>query len=449
MANRPIIFVLDRDVVVLESIRHILIDDSGFDVHIFNNTEDLLSHDLLNEVDLLIIDVELKSDDDSILYNDICSIGIDVPALFISSVVDDGIFKGLKCNTVYDFMSKPFPSDKLFLNRVKLLLKVSSKMHEKDEKLLEETQKLALIVNHSSELINLADLDGKMVFLNDAGSKMLGIDQDEVESINIMDIILDHQQDLVIDELLPALMKNNTWEGDLKYRNLKTGVVTDVHVMAFTIRDVNTGKPLFLANVSLDITERKRIEKEKERINNLFEAVLEQIPFGIDIIEKNGKWRVVKSSNKSKEITGDSNLEGINEFTLDDCSFDVYDLNGIPIMPEKLPGIRSFLHDEYIDNEELVVVRKDGSEVYVSFKSVPVKDKEGNTVAGLQVSYDITEYKLMENKLKMQQTSLRDEIEKRLDSWKKDISSSGARTQYRIKELSGVVDKKIKESMGA
>ncbi|RLD64793.1 MAG: hypothetical protein DRI84_08180 [Bacteroidetes bacterium] len=446
MANRPIIFVLDNDPAVQEFTKRILIDDNGYDVHMFNTAEDLLSHELLDRVDLLIMDIAFKSGGDKVSYIDVCT---DVPTLFTSVSIDDTTFRNLKCDAVYDFIPKPFPSDALFSNRVKLLLKVSSKIHEKDKKILEETQKLAEIVRHSSELVNLATLDGQMIFLNEAGSKMLGITQEEVEHINIMDVILGHHQDLVMNDLLPALMENRTWEGDLKYRNLKTGVITDVHVMAFTIKDVNTGKPLFLANVSLDITERKLVEKEKERINNLFEAVLEQVPFGIDVVEKNGKWRIVKSSNKSKEITGDPNIEGVTELNFDNCTFDVYDLSGRLIDAEELPGIRSFLYDEYIDNEELVVVREDGSEVYVSFKSVPVKDKEGNTVAGLQVSYDITDYKLMENTLKMQQISLRDEIEKRLATWKEDMSSSGARTQYRIKELSGVVDKKIKKSIGA
>jgi PAS domain S-box-containing protein len=138
----------------------------------------------------------------------------------------------------------------------------------------EELQKLAAVVRYSSELINLTTLDGKMVFLNEAGAKMLGISSAEIEQTNIIQIIPDHLKEKVQNELLPALMNSGTWEGDLQYLNLKTGQLTDVHTMSFMIKDAVTGAPLFLANVSLDITAQKELEaalnkakEEAERAN--------------------------------------------------------------------------------------------------------------------------------------------------------------------------------------
>ncbi len=138
----------------------------------------------------------------------------------------------------------------------------------------EELQKLAAVVRYSSELVNLTTLDGKMVFLNEAGAKMLGISPTEIEQTNILQIIPDHLKEKVQNELLPALMNSGTWEGDLQYLNLKTGQLTDVHTMSFMIKDAVTGAPLFLANVSLDITEQKELEgalhkakEEAERAN--------------------------------------------------------------------------------------------------------------------------------------------------------------------------------------
>jgi two-component system, cell cycle sensor histidine kinase and response regulator CckA len=130
----------------------------------------------------------------------------------------------------------------------------------------EELQKLASLVRYSSEFVNLSNLDGKMIFLNEAGIAMLGIHPEEVEQVNILQVIPDHLQERVQGELLPALMAGGTWEGDLQYRNLKTGKLTDVHAVTFTITDAGTGAPLFLANVSLDITERKRAEDERKKL---------------------------------------------------------------------------------------------------------------------------------------------------------------------------------------
>ncbi|MDH4035131.1 MAG: PAS domain S-box protein, partial [candidate division Zixibacteria bacterium] len=122
----------------------------------------------------------------------------------------------------------------------------------------EEVQKLAEVVKHSSELVNLATPDGQMIFLNQAGGSMLGIEPEEVESTNIMEVIPDHLKEMVKNEVVAALLMGKTWEGELQYRNIKTNEITDVHAMTFVVKDPSTGALVYLANVSRDITERKQ-----------------------------------------------------------------------------------------------------------------------------------------------------------------------------------------------
>ena len=94
-------------------------------------------------------------------------------------------------------------------------------------------------------------------------------DPENVEHTNILEVIPDHLLEMVQTEILPALLAGDTWEGDLQFRNLKTGNITDVHAITFTITDPGTGAPLFLANVSLDITERKQAEEERKKLEAL------------------------------------------------------------------------------------------------------------------------------------------------------------------------------------
>ncbi len=130
----------------------------------------------------------------------------------------------------------------------------------------EEVQKLALAIEHSGELVNMAALDGQMIFLNPAGREMLGIDPDEVTNTNIMQVIPKHLYELVNDDLLPTLKNGQTWRGDLQYLNLKSGKLRDVHAVTYSVPDPRTGAPLFLANVSMDITEQKQAEKERRAL---------------------------------------------------------------------------------------------------------------------------------------------------------------------------------------
>ena len=133
-----------------------------------------------------------------------------------------------------------------------------------------DLQKLASVVEHSSELVNLANLDGKMIFLNETGGKILGINPDKVHKHVILDVITKELQSKVKTEVLPSILKKGRWEGELQYKNIKTGKITDVHAQTFTIKDSLSNKPLYLANVSLDITESKKTEgKLKQKLNEL------------------------------------------------------------------------------------------------------------------------------------------------------------------------------------
>jgi len=140
----------------------------------------------------------------------------------------------------------------------------------------EEIQKLALVVRYSSELVCLASLDGRRTFLNEAGSRILGIAPDDAGQHAMDDIIPQELRAKVHGEVLPTILERGMWEGDLQYRNVQTGRCTDVHAMTFAVRDARSGKPLYFANVSLDITERKRAQdalcerlREIERFNRL------------------------------------------------------------------------------------------------------------------------------------------------------------------------------------
>ena len=130
----------------------------------------------------------------------------------------------------------------------------------------DESEKLASVIRHSRELVNLADPDGAMVFLNDAGKRMLGIREERIPGTTIMDVIPQHLKGLVRDEVLPAIEKDGYWEGDLQYVNLKTSALVDVHATTFRIDDPKIGKLRYYANVSQDITERKRAEVEKQEL---------------------------------------------------------------------------------------------------------------------------------------------------------------------------------------
>src|SRR5512138_1029501 len=58
--------------------------------------------------------------------------------------------------------------------RMELGKERSANTPQADQRSAEDMSRLAAIVRHSSELIALADSDGSMLFINEAGATMLG-----------------------------------------------------------------------------------------------------------------------------------------------------------------------------------------------------------------------------------------------------------------------------------
>ncbi len=136
----------------------------------------------------------------------------------------------------------------------------------------DELRRLALIIKNSNELINMATPDGRMIFINEAGGRMLGIEPEKVGDYSIMQVIPPHLQKKVQDEILASLAAGKGWEGDLQYLNLKSGKITDVHAITFPIRDYGNGRLLYFANISIDITERRKMQ-DRIRHSEKMEAI--------------------------------------------------------------------------------------------------------------------------------------------------------------------------------
>ncbi len=131
----------------------------------------------------------------------------------------------------------------------------------------EEATRLAAIVRNSREMVNLIDMEGYIVFQNEASANTLGIDQSDMQKIHILQIIPDHLKLRVEKEIFPALLDGGYWEGDLQYVNFRTRKIIDVHVLTFTIDDPYTLNSKYFANISLDISQRKLFE---ERFTKIF-----------------------------------------------------------------------------------------------------------------------------------------------------------------------------------
>jgi len=146
----------------------------------------------------------------------------------------------------------------------------------------EERSRLAQLVQSSSEFINMSTLDGKMIFLSNAGCEMVGIDPQKLDQHVIFEVLTEESLAKVQSQVLPILMEKGAWSGELQYRNLKTGNLVDCQASTFMIYKEN-GEPLYLANISRDITENKKLELE---VQEAFERRGYQVQISTEISQE-------------------------------------------------------------------------------------------------------------------------------------------------------------------
>jgi len=132
----------------------------------------------------------------------------------------------------------------------------------------EERRRLVSVVENSSEFIAMIADDGRILFLNDAGQRMIGLDDDPaVRSRTIFDCFAPEDSQDMRFKIVPAVARTGHWDGDLQLRNVATGerIATLAHV--FQVARARHGRDRVMAIVARDITERitgERLLRESE-----------------------------------------------------------------------------------------------------------------------------------------------------------------------------------------
>ncbi|HEX8089267.1 MAG TPA: PAS domain S-box protein [Blastocatellia bacterium] len=160
------------------------------------------------------------------------------------------------------------------------------------------------------------------------------------------------------------------------------------------------------ANDSLQahITERKLAEQEREQLlkelkteRALMEAVLRQMPAGVVIAEAPSGKVILGNKQVEQMLRHDFSLvDEVDQYEAYAC----YSADGRAYEPKEMPLARSILTGEVINGEEIHFVRGDGTTGKVLLSSCPIRDRDGNIVAGVAVFHDITEQKRAEEALR-------------------------------------------------
>src|SRR5258708_8257811 len=132
----------------------------------------------------------------------------------------------------------------------------------KREEVEQERARLTAAVQNSPDFIGITDLKGRVLFLNRAGQKMVGLRNDgDARSKTAIDFLGPEERSILEQEILPLVLSGQVWEGEFSMRHFVTGEPILVETRVFGVFD-ETGRPNSMANLSRDISEKKKLEEQ-------------------------------------------------------------------------------------------------------------------------------------------------------------------------------------------
>jgi PAS domain S-box-containing protein len=124
-----------------------------------------------------------------------------------------------------------------------------------------ETARLAAIVEATSDLVGVADPDGRVLSLNPAGRRMVGLAPDApLDALRIPDFLPRWALELALTKSVPQAKRRGVWEGETALRH-RDGHEIPVSQVIVAHRD-ERGRLDYLSTIIRDLSERRRLEAE-------------------------------------------------------------------------------------------------------------------------------------------------------------------------------------------
>lgn len=244
---------------------------------------------------------------------------------------------------------------------------------------------LASVVVAAREFIGIADLDGRALFVNEAGRKLVGLsDLQAVRATRIVDYFTAADQPRVLEQVMPAVRSAGFWQGKLEFRNFATGQPVPVLYNIFSVRDA-TGAIAGYGTVTRHLTTNELAARPLRYLAAIVEssddAIVSKDLDGIITSWNGGAERIFGYS--AGEVIGRSITILIPEERQNEEA-------------EILAKIKSGLR---VDHFETVRRRKDGSRIAVSLTISPVKDDAGEIIGASKIARDVTEQKRIQQQI--------------------------------------------------
>ncbi len=259
-----------------------------------------------------------------------------------------------------------------------------------------ERERLLAILDETPDLVSMATVNGELIYLNEAGRKILDLPADA--DLSDRTIALGHPpwaNRLIEEEGIPTAIREGIWRD-------KTAVV-DGEGREIPLSQVilahqgPDGEVAYLSTIARDVSERERILAALQEERARFEAIFESAPQAILVSDAEG--RIILANETAEKLYRRPVPFGQPFDTSD--SVQVLHPDGRPFEREEYPILRTALGGEHVRPAEMTIIWKDGQRQDLLVSAAPLQDVDGGLLGAVSLIQDITEHKETQHALEL------------------------------------------------
>lgn len=278
-----------------------------------------------------------------------------------------------------------------------------------EESLRASEERFAAFMDNSPAIAFMKDEAGRYVYLNKAVGELVDASVDE---------LLGHTN----FDRLPEAIARELREHDLQVMSSgKPHEFIEVvpgsdgrehHLLTTKFPLTAANGQRLLAGVAVDVSERKRIERElvaalatQKRTAAELSSIIGQIADGVIITDPQGNITFVNGVARRLHGVADLNV-GVDGYAQ---AYHLLTMEGAPYPPHELPLSRAVLHGETVIGAEWRIRRPDGTEIIAQGDATPVTGEDGARLGCVLTMRDVTEQREMMREL-MRVNQMKDEF---------------------------------------